>query len=109
MSRESHIEQETCAAFRRAGCECVKVGRDGWPDQLVLLRGGRHVWIELKQPRGRLRAAQRVRVRDLRAAGDRVVVVDSIPSDEAVAAFVHATRQGAFVPLPGERFDAIPL
>jgi hypothetical protein len=77
--RESYIERETCKLLAQAGAVCVKVGVDGYPDRLILLGPGRHMWIEFKQPGGVLRPNQVLRIRQLQARGDLVNVLDAVP------------------------------
>lgn len=63
------------------GWETVKVGRDGWPDR-VFIRGGLHVWIEMKRAKtGRASVLQGRRIESLRKHGAR--------------AFIHAGRDAA--------------
>ena len=90
MARESGIEAYFCEAMRRVGALAIKVGHDGWPDRLVLLGDGRHFWAELKQEKGRLRAAQEIRLEDLDHIGDGTVVVRSRAEADWIAARVVA-------------------
>lgn len=53
--REKDIEQKLRKAVEAAGGKCVKWTCPGWtgvPDRLVLLPGGRIVFVELKRPKG---------------------------------------------------------
>lgn len=90
MARESGIEAYFCDAMRHAGALAIKVGHDGWPDRLVLLGNGQHFWVELKQEKGRLRAAQEIRIEDLEHLGDRTFVVRSRADADQLAAKIHA-------------------
>lgn len=50
---ETTVEAAACVLLERDyGCICVKAGYRGWPDRLVLLGGGRHLWLEFKRPGG---------------------------------------------------------
>ena len=49
----------------------------GMPD-LCVIKGGRHVWLEVKTPSGRVSAAQAALHDDLRRHGAEVYVVRSI-------------------------------
>ena len=102
MARESGIEAYFCEAMRRVGALAIKVGHDGWPDRLVLLGDGRHFWAELKQEKGRLRAAQEIRLEDLGHLGDEALVVRSRADADAVAAKVVALS----LPRAGRAADA---
>lgn len=61
-------------------------GCSGVPDRIVLLPGGRIIFVELKAPREQLRPLQVFRVNQLRALGFRVEVLDS---KEAIDKFIH--------------------
>jgi hypothetical protein len=53
--RESAIERELCERVAALGGRAEKVtviGRRGFFDRLVLLPGGRVIFVELKRPRG---------------------------------------------------------
>lgn len=92
MAREAGIESYFCQAMLRVGALAVKVGHSGWPDRLVLLGNGEHFWAELKQEKGRLRAAQEIRIEDLEQLGDRTFVIRSRADADALAAKIHALR-----------------
>lgn len=72
MTFEKDIERKLVAGVETLGGLCFKIGQDGWPDRLVVLEGGRVVWVELKRPTGRLSALQRWRSATLRRLGHRV-------------------------------------
>jgi len=53
--RESAIERELCERVKAAGGRAEKVnviGRRGFFDRLVILPGGRVIFVECKRPRG---------------------------------------------------------
>jgi hypothetical protein len=53
--KEAKIEALLRARVEAAGGLCLKIttlGRRGFPDRLVVLPGGRVVFVELKRPRG---------------------------------------------------------
>ena len=74
--REKSIERAAKRTLR-FHFPVLKVGHEGWPDDLVLLGRGRHVWLEFKTPKGRLRPAQERRIRRLRQLDEPVAVVTS--------------------------------
>lgn len=74
--RESRIEAKGCEELERAGFPTVKLGRVGWPDRQVFVAPGLHVFIEWKQPKGKLTAAQERRIPKLRERGETVFVLD---------------------------------
>lgn len=78
--RESLIEKHLVAEVRKAGggaFKFVSPGRRSVPDRIVLLPGGRIVFVECKSP-GKLPHADQLREHErLRALGFNVVVLDS--------------------------------
>lgn len=53
-----------------------KFGKDGWPDRLVVLGCGKHVWFEFKRRKfGSLTPAQRRRIPAMRRAREPVYIV----------------------------------
>lgn len=79
MTRESSIETYLRKEVKAAGGLCIKLnpaGMVGIPDRLVLLPGGRVVFVECKKPRGAVVARLQVYWHDrLRALGFRSVFV----------------------------------
>ena len=50
-------------------------GNDGVPDRIVMLPGGRLIFVELKADRGRLEPIQKVQIRRIQKLGQEVYVV----------------------------------
>lgn len=78
--RESLIEKHLVAEVRKAGgiaYKFVSPGRRSVPDRLVLLPGGRLVFVECKAPGKEPRADQLREHERLRALGFSVVVLAS--------------------------------
>lgn len=79
-TRESSIEKHLRVEVKKAGGTAYKFmspGRKAVPDRLVLLPGGRVVFVECKAP-GELPRADQVREHNrLRGLGFKVVVLDS--------------------------------
>lgn len=78
--RESIIEKHLAAAVKTAGgiaYKFVSPGRRSVPDRIVLLPGGRIVFVECKSPGKTPRADQLREHERLRALGFNVVVLDS--------------------------------
>jgi hypothetical protein len=90
VSLEKTLERQVVAALAFLGFTTIKVGFDGWPDRLVLLGNGRHIWFELKQKKGRLRPQQMVRIALLEKDGERVYIIRS--EDEALEAVKDAVK-----------------
>lgn len=78
--RESTIESALVARIKALGGECRKVkwiGRNGAPDQLVLLPNRTTIWVELKAPGEKPRPRQVSEHKSLRALGQTVLVIDT--------------------------------
>ena len=78
--RESIIEKHLVAEVKKAGGRAYKFlspGRRSVPDRIVLLPGGRLVFVECKAPGEQPRADQLREHKRLRALGFTVVVLDS--------------------------------
>lgn len=76
--RERDIEKRLVREIRRMGGEAYKwtsPGNDGVPDRIVMLPGGRLIFVELKADDGTLRPVQRVQIGRLRKLGQRAEVV----------------------------------
>ena len=79
--RESEIEAALVARIKALGGECRKVkwiGRNGAPDQLVLLPNRTATWVELKAPTKRPRPNQVREHERMHNLGQTVLVIDSI-------------------------------
>ena len=77
--KEKSLERMLVRAVNQAGglaLKFVSPGMAGVPDRLVLLPGGKMVFIEMKAPGKEPRPLQRLRHEQLRGLGFRVYVVD---------------------------------
>jgi len=83
MSLEKDIERRTYRKARELGWNDKKVGTDGWPDRLFIKKGV-YVWIEFKQPRGRLSKRQEKIIENLKKDECFVFVCDNVK--DAIAA-----------------------
>ena len=75
---EKSIERKMVQALEARGAMAWKFtspGRQGVPDRIVLLPGGRVVFVETKSPTGRLSPSQRVTIKRMRDLGHDVRVV----------------------------------
>lgn len=75
--RERTAERRFRWEATQDGLLVVKVGHQGYPDQLVSWGRG-HCWLEWKTPTGRLTRAQCRRIPEMRERGERVEVVTSV-------------------------------
>ncbi len=77
---EMEIERKLVRAVQMMGGMAVKFvspGFDGMPDRIVLLKGGRMAFVEVKRPGEKPRPLQESRHRRLRQLGFKVYVLDS--------------------------------
>lgn len=89
---EKWLENKLVKGVEAAGGQCLKfapIYRRGMPDRLVLLPGGRAIWVELKTDSGRTTPTQRKRHRELREMGFRVMVPYGEEGLAEVMAEVH--------------------
>lgn len=89
MVSEAKVECALVQAVVRRGGIAYKFtspSRRGVPDRLVVLPGGRIVFVEVKAPGGRLSKLQDVEIARLRALGARVAVIWS--ADDVEGALV---------------------
>lgn len=87
--RERDIEKELVTAVRKMGGEAFKwvsPGNDGVPDRIVMLPGGRLIFVELKADRGRLEPIQKVQIRRIEKLGQEVRVVRGM---DGLEEFLH--------------------
>ena len=56
----------------------VSPGNDGVPDRIVMLPGGRLIFVELKADRGRLSSVQKIQIRRIQKLGQDVEVVQGM-------------------------------
>lgn len=78
-TREREVESWLVTLANRQGWMCIKFIPDnmpGMPDRMILMPGGRVVWVELKRPAGGVVAElQKVRGEQLERAGQEVRLV----------------------------------
>lgn len=83
---ESKIEKALVARVKALGGKCEKFtspGRRAVPDRIVLLPGGRVVFVELKAPNKKPTALQLLDHVERRALGFDVRVIDSLEAANA--------------------------
>ena len=76
--REKDVEGYLVQALERIGIRCLKFdpsNRIGMPDRIVLLPGGKVIWVELKTDNGKVKTIQELRHRELEGIGHRVEVI----------------------------------
>lgn len=87
--RESTVERRLTEMLQKRGALCLKFvspGNPGVPDRIVLLPGGRAVFVELKAQGGRLGALQERQITRMRDLGVDVRVLKGL---EQVLGFVE--------------------
>lgn len=89
MTPEGKIEQafvDHCKAHGWMVRKVQWIGRVGAPDRVVIMPGGRVVWVELKRPGvQRLRPGQRREAERLHALGATFRVINSLDDVRAFA------------------------
>jgi len=83
--KESKIEAKLVRMVRARGGLCYKFvspGNPGVPDRLVILPGGRVVFVELKAEAGRLANIQKWQLEQLRKRGAEVQVLKGLDEVE---------------------------
>ena len=91
--RERDIEKKMLNAVRKMGGEAFKwvsPGNDGVPDRIVMLPGGRLIFVELKADRGRLSPVQKIQIRRIQKLGQDVEVVQGM---DGLEEFLAALRK----------------
>lgn len=87
--RESSVEKRLTNMLRKRGALCLKFsspGNPGVPDRIVLLPGGRVVFVEVKARGGRVGVLQERQIARLRGLGADVRVLEGAePVREFVA------------------------
>lgn len=75
---EKTLEAYLCKKVKSLGGKCLKLtGEVGIPDRLVILPGGRYIFVELKREGEKPRAIQEFRIKQLMQLGCNVLVMDS--------------------------------
>lgn len=93
--RENVVEKRLVDGVKKRGGKALKfipTACKGMPDRLVLLPGGRVIWVELKTDDGVLSPMQVKRRKELQALGFKVYV---LYGSEAVADFLRRLDDGS--------------
>ena len=75
---EKAIEARFVKECKKRGWLCLKqnvIGRRGYPDRLVVLKDGTHIWVELKTAKGVLSEGQKTAIEALEANEASVFIV----------------------------------
>lgn len=97
---EARIEQALTDGIRKEGGWCIKLvspGNAGVPDRLVLLPGGKVIFVELKTDTGRPSMLQRYVIKRLMKLGMDVRILYGI---KAVRAFLQEVSIDAVQAIP---------
>lgn len=92
--QEKHIEQKLVKLIRTHGGLCWKLaspGTAGVPDRLVILPGGKTIFIELKAPGGKPRPLQIRQLAKLEKLGHQTLVINSIKQLQELDHALQAT------------------
>ena len=92
MTQERNIEAAAITALARQfpQVKAIKIHLPGYPDRLLILGGGRHIWAELKTRKTAEEPLQKAVHRELRARGDTVVICRKVR--EVIGAVAQALR-----------------
>ena len=96
--KESTIEARLVREVKKRGGQCYKFtspGSPGVPDRIVILPGGRIVFVELKTEIGRLAKIQQWQIGELRKHGATVRVLKGM---DQVLAFLEEVDKGEIRP-----------
>ncbi len=77
-NRERDVESRLVSSLKKIGLPCLKfdpTNHIGMPDRLVLLPGGKVMWVEVKTDSGHLEEIQKLRHRELENLGHTIRVV----------------------------------
>lgn len=77
---EKTLERALVEKIRQRGSICLKLQGNmyaGMPDRLILLPGGKAIFVELKSEGIKPRKLQLIRHKELRALGFKVFVIDT--------------------------------
>lgn len=76
---EKTLEKYLCQKVKSLGGMCIKLtGEVGIPDRLVILPGGRYIFVELKREGEKPRPIQDYRIQQLMYLGCSVLIIDSL-------------------------------
>lgn len=92
---ERDLEKKLREEIRKAGGECLKwvsPGYTGVPDRIVLAKGGRICFVEMKAPGKRERPRQRIVQQHLREMG--FTVFSSVDSADRIREVVRWVKMG---------------
>lgn len=92
MTQERNIEAAAikALALHFPKVKAIKIHLPGYPDRLLILGGGRHIWVELKTRKTAEEPLQIGVHRELRARGDTVVICRK--TREVLGAVAQALR-----------------
>ncbi len=98
MASERDLERALRDRIKAAGCLALKFvspGYTGVPDRIILIPGGRIVFVEMKAPGKKERPRQRYVQKQMRAMGFTVFSsVDSLDRIEEVVRYCMEVRDG---------------
>ena len=95
--REASIEKRLKNEVEKIGGKALKFvspGTIGIPDRIVLLPGGKIIFIELKAQGKKLRPMQEYRAKELRALGFDVRCIDSVEGIMELIEEVNGNAKG---------------
>ena len=91
---EKAIEKYLFDRVKELGGVCLKYSNPnmaGYPDRVVLLPGGKTIWIELKSKGKKPTKLQKIRIASLKLLGHQVFVIDSRETVDLVLDVISKT------------------
>jgi len=89
---EKDVENLLIREIEKVGGQALKFtvpGKTGMPDRLILIPGGKVMFVEVKAPGEKPRPLQEKRMKDLEKLGFKTLVVDSYTSIENISEVVR--------------------
>ena len=90
---EKAIEKYLFSQVKELGGVCLKYSNPnmaGYPDRVVLLPGGKTIWVELKSKGKKPTALQQIRIGSMKLLGHHVFVIDDKETVDIVLQTIKA-------------------
>ncbi len=81
MASEAQLQNNIIKYLTREGWFCnktIKMSKSGWPDVIAISPTGRHLWLEIKGPNGRVSEIQAWTIQQMLDRGAEAYVVKTL-------------------------------